>query len=94
MNKGERLLSVLEINVISIIKKWSNDNSVGYDGFWFGYSQLIDEINELGYDINFQKEISPIVKQLHKEGFLSYEPTYNSEGQLNGRGYFYRGINE
>ena len=85
-----RLLNTLEKDVILILSNWSDHAHSGYDGMWFGYSQLVDEINEMGHDIDFEKDIKTIVKNLNSDGFLSYEPTYNDDGQLNGKGYFVR----
>lgn len=90
--KKRRLLSTLENGVMEIIGRWSNSTKNGHDGIWKGYSSLVDEMNEAGFDIHRENDIKPTVKLLNRDGFLSYESTYNGDGQLNGKGYFVRGV--
>ena len=92
MSANFRLLNTLEKDVLVIISKWSDSTMSGHDGIWYGYDTLVDEINEMGHDIHYGNDIKPIVRSLHRDGFLSYETTYNDDGQLNGKGYFYRGV--
>lgn len=68
--------------VYEVIKKWSNENFSGFDGHWKGYSALMDET---GLSL---KDCKKCIKELVSEKLILRSATVNSDGMLNGTGYF------
>lgn len=74
--------------IYSIISEWSNDYTCGFDGIWWGYDALEDELNTKFKKLFKITAIKEEVKKMTREGILERRPTYDGDYKLNGSGYF------
>lgn len=75
--------------VVKIFKEWDNKNR----GWYYGFSALIDDLYDITGEMEDEKEVRKILKKLVKDKILKCEVTFNeSNGKLNGKGYFYNGV--
>ena len=81
-------LTDFHCSILKILRDWSKPTLSGHDGIWKGYSQLFDELYEIGFREEM-KYVKNAVKSLCRHGYLVYETTYNNDYQINGKGYFY-----
>lgn len=84
LNSKESLRDI----VISILLEWSKNN----DGYWHRYKGLLEAVKERGIEVAISK-LRIVMQDLKKAGIVTYEQTYNDDGQINGWGYFLRDDN-
>jgi hypothetical protein len=75
--------------VVKIFKEWDHKNR----GWYYGLSALIDDLYNITGKMEDEKEVKKILRKLVKEKILRCEAIFDeSNGKLNGRGYFYNGV--
>ncbi len=75
-------MKTIKADIIEILTDWGSDGHGEFDGMWYGYESLLQEINE---PIN---TLQKAMKELAKENKVELRPTYDHDYKLNGRGWF------
>ena len=72
--------------VVKIFIEWDEKNR----GWYYGFSALLDDLYHITGKMENEKEIRKILRKLVKDKILRCEGIFNeSNGMLNGKGYFY-----
>jgi len=72
--------------ILDILAEWHDHGY--FDGVWYGYNTLHDEIlTRSGVDYKMNN-IKYAMKKLRREDAVSLQPTYTEEGIICGSGYF------
>lgn len=77
----------MEKAIIEVLKIWGKPN-FDFDGIWYGYPALLDEINEHLEIKATLPQLKREMKSLKEKGIVDYLTTFDSEGNLCGKGYF------
>jgi hypothetical protein len=76
----------MEEAILKTLKKWGQSTNQ-WDGVWWGYDSLLDELNVLGVKTNL-KDLKAKMKELKIKGVVEIRHTSNDESRVAGSGYF------
>ncbi len=75
--------------IIKILSIWINDGAGnGFDGIWYGYDALQDEIHINSGEYHTIKELKTAIKSLKNDEKVKRLPIYDIDGRLCGSGWF------
>lgn len=83
----ETIFSPIQNSILEVLKSWENPIHGEFDAMWNGYGSLLDEIKEKGHAISLYG-LKKEMKSLRQKGYVELQPTYDSDYNLCGKGYF------
>jgi hypothetical protein len=79
-------------DILNIMERWSSIHHE-FDGFWNGYSALLDELLTIyPYHSITIKKLKMEMKELSSKGLVEMRPAYDSDYRLCGSGWFIKEI--
>jgi len=73
--------------ILEILHEWE-DLSYEFDGVWLGYETLYDQLKEKYDIVATDNELKQSMRYLKQKGHVQHKPTYDSDGKINGSGWF------